>query len=268
MSLPPPRNESYLVGLVNELCKLPAEVGWVEFKVNNSDPQEIGEYISALSNGAALAGKSYGYLVWGIDDQTHDIVGTDFEPATAKKGNEALESWLLRLLNPKLHFSFFGLVVKERRLVILEIPAANAKPTSFYNVEYTRIGSYKKPLKDFAEHERALWRAFDKTPFEELVASPNLGSEDVLELLDYPAYFALLSLPLPSDQAGIISALQADRMIVADDAGRWQITNLGAILFARDLRAFKGLARKALRLVVWDGKARVRALRELVGNRG
>ena len=38
------RNAEYLVGLVRELCKLPHETEWIEFKVNNSDPREIGEY--------------------------------------------------------------------------------------------------------------------------------------------------------------------------------------------------------------------------------
>lgn len=45
----------YLASLIHELCKLPQETEWAEFKVNNSDPHEIGEYISALSNSAACS---------------------------------------------------------------------------------------------------------------------------------------------------------------------------------------------------------------------
>lgn len=59
------RNEAYLAGLLRELRKLPNETEWVEFKANYADPHEIGEYISALSNAAALCGKTNGYLVWG-----------------------------------------------------------------------------------------------------------------------------------------------------------------------------------------------------------
>jgi hypothetical protein len=51
------RSADYLVDLVRELYKLPRETEWVEFKVNNADPQEIGEHLSALANGAALVGK-------------------------------------------------------------------------------------------------------------------------------------------------------------------------------------------------------------------
>ncbi len=60
----PNRSNDYLVGLVRELCRLPDETEWVEFKVNDFNPQEIGEYISALANSAALNGKAFAYLVW------------------------------------------------------------------------------------------------------------------------------------------------------------------------------------------------------------
>lgn len=59
------RDEGYLRGLLTELRKLPKETGWVEFKHNNKDPEMIGEYISALSNTAALEGKKDAYIVWG-----------------------------------------------------------------------------------------------------------------------------------------------------------------------------------------------------------
>ena len=68
------RKAEYLVGLLRELCKLPRETEWVEFKHNNADPQEIGEYLSALANAAALNGKAFAYLVWGVDDKTHNVV--------------------------------------------------------------------------------------------------------------------------------------------------------------------------------------------------
>jgi predicted HTH transcriptional regulator len=94
---------------VKELCKLSAETEWLEFKHNNAEPEQIGEYISALANAAALYGKAFAYMLWGIDDKTHDIIGTSFNPSTAKIGNEELENWLLRLLNPKINFRFFSL---------------------------------------------------------------------------------------------------------------------------------------------------------------
>ncbi|MGV8150082.1 MAG: helix-turn-helix domain-containing protein, partial [Alkaliphilus sp.] len=87
------RELEYLESLVKELTSLSNETEWVEFKVNIKNPQLIGEYISALSNSAALEEKKYAYLLWGIDDLTHEIVGTSFEPKKFKKGNEEFENW-------------------------------------------------------------------------------------------------------------------------------------------------------------------------------
>ena len=101
------RNTDEIMSLVLETIKLPKESEWVEFKQNKNDPQMIGEYISALSNSAALNGKTSAYMIWGIDDKTHKIVGTSFSPSADKKGNEVLENWLLRLLEPKIDFRFY-----------------------------------------------------------------------------------------------------------------------------------------------------------------
>jgi hypothetical protein len=82
------RSVEYLQSLVRELAKLPDETEWVEFKCNNKQPQMIGEYISALSNSAALCERPKAYLVWGVDDATHKIVGTEFQYRKMKKGND------------------------------------------------------------------------------------------------------------------------------------------------------------------------------------
>lgn len=63
--MPTEQSLTQLQSLLRELCRLPAETDWVEFKNSNKDPEMIGEYISALSNSAALIGKQTGYVVWG-----------------------------------------------------------------------------------------------------------------------------------------------------------------------------------------------------------
>lgn len=222
----PDRKPEYLISLVNELRKLPQVTEWVEFKENNAIPQDIGEYLSALANSAALSGKAFAYLVWGIENTSHRIVGTRFSPARAKVGNEELENWLLRLLSPKIHFRFFEIEVDAHKLVLLEIGRAFRHPVQFQQQECIRVGSYKKTFKDFPEKERELWRIFDQTPFEELIAADQLGSEDILMLLDYPAYFDLLKLPLADTREGILHALLADHLIRHTEDGKWNITNL------------------------------------------
>src|SRR5206468_13113385 len=92
-----------LDGCLISLIALPGETEWVEFKHNNDNPEEIGEYLSALANSAALHRQPFGYIVWGIENGTHNILGTTFKPRTRKgKGNEDLEPWLARHLSPRI----------------------------------------------------------------------------------------------------------------------------------------------------------------------
>ncbi len=263
------RSHEYLLSLLKELLKFPHETEWVEFKYNNDDPQMIGEYISALANAAALLGKKSAYMVWGVENESHAVHGTTFKPSTSRHRQQELESWLLQKTSPKIHFRFFEFTaVNELPVVILEIQAASHAPVQFDGTEYIRVGSYKKKLREFAEKERELWRVFDKTPFEQNIAAENVSAEQVLKLLDYPAYFDLIDLALPEGREGILNALESDRLIEPSDSGQWHITNLGAVLFARRLQDFRRLGRKAVRLILYRGNNRTETIRELEGSKG
>jgi hypothetical protein len=74
-----------LKDLINELVKQPKESEWVEFKLNFHSAEEIGETISAISNGACIHNQKYGYLVFGIEDETQKIIGTTFKAKIHKK---------------------------------------------------------------------------------------------------------------------------------------------------------------------------------------
>ncbi len=143
---------------LEELRRLPRETEWVEFKHNNCNFEEIGEYIAAISNSAALHGKRAGYIIWGVEDGTHAVVGTSFRPKTEKKGNEELENWLLRQLEPRIDFSIHEFEASGKPIVLFAIQAANSRPVQFRGVRFIRVGSYKKKLKEYAEKERTLWQ--------------------------------------------------------------------------------------------------------------
>ena len=115
--------KKYYISLIEELRKLPTEVEWAEFKENNDAPPQIGEYLSTLSNSGALHEKETAYLLYGVHDVTHEIVGTDFKPREAKVGNEELENWLSRLLDPQIDFRFHTPAIEGRPVVVLEIGA-------------------------------------------------------------------------------------------------------------------------------------------------
>lgn len=167
------------------------------------------------------------------------------------------------MLVPKIDFRFFEIEIDDKSVVLLEIGAAFRQPVRFRQQEFTRVGSYKKKLKDYPEKERALWRVFDQVPFERGIAAEHVSSEDVLKLLDYPTYFDLLELPLPDGQAVILDALAQDELIHPCAAGAWNITNLGVILFAKKLDDFPRLRRKAIR----SSCTKAKAGSKLCGNR-
>ena len=254
--------------LVMELTRLPQEAEWVEFKQSNAFHEDMGEYISALANSAALLGQRAGFLVWGVEDVTHAIVGTSFNPRAAKVGAQELESWLVNLLTPRLDIRWRTGTVEDRPVVVLEIPAARVFPVRFKEYEYIRIGSYKKKLKEYPEKERALWALLQNCPFERDIAAAGLDAAEVLTRLDYPAYFDKTSQPLPENRQGILDRLDQERFILTRQDGRFDITNLGAILFAKNLGQFDRLGRKALRVIVYKGLNRVETIREQTGVKG
>ena len=264
----PPRSSRYLADLVRRLRALPHETEWVEFKENYRQPDQVGEYLSAMANSAALHGQSYGYVLWGVRNSTHELVGTNFLPGATRKGNELIEPWLARLLDPQVDFQFHEVEVDGSRVVLLEVERATSRPVAFQRTEFIRVGSSTRKLRDHPSKATRLWRLLLEHPFEDGVAAEHLTGQDVLQVLDYPTYFHLLGVPPADGRTAVLEALAHDRIIRRNEAGGYDITNLGAILFARRLTEFPRLERKAVRLIRYRGSGRMEAEREQVGSKG
>ncbi len=149
--------------LLEELVVLPAETNWVEFKMNKGSitNEQIGEYISAMSNGATIANKPFGYMVWGIEDATQIIKGTNFTFLEAKQGNQDLELWLRNLLHPKLNWEIFEFDYHGKNIVLLRISSAKGEPIHFKKKPYIRIGSNKTDLRNFPEYVRIIYNSLE-----------------------------------------------------------------------------------------------------------
>ena len=248
--------------LVERLRKLPAETGWVEFKENNCDPKMIGEDVSALANTACYEGAGCAYMVWGVNDATHEVVGTTFDYRTEKVGNEEIENWLHHQLSLNASFRFDSAELDGKPVVVLTIDPAYFHTVDFQKCAYIRIGTYTKKLHDYPAVESAVWNTITKSDFESALAKGGLSIDDVLWLLDYPKYFDLLNMPIPRMQDETVRYLIEDGLVVRSDDGRFAITNLGAILFAKRLRDFPTVARKAPRIIQYHGTSRLEMLRE------
>ena len=143
-------NEIQLKELLAELVKQPHESEWVEFKLNFHSAKEIGERISALSNGACIQGQPLGYLIFGVEDKTHIIKGTSFKAKSHKKGNENIEHWLAQRLNPRIDFSIYEFDYEPDKLIsVFVIPATKNRPVEFIHQAYIRIGSITRKYASY-----------------------------------------------------------------------------------------------------------------------
>ncbi len=242
--------------IVGDLLAVGRECEWVEFKLNNSQPAEIGEYLSALSNGACLSGQPYGWQVFGVNDKTLKVEGTTFDPFREKIGNQELESWIAVQLDPPVDFKFIAGKYQGKSMVLIQVEATRHTPVKFKGTAYIRIGSYKKKLVDHPERERKIWHKVNDAPFEKEIAQSMVDSDHVLSLIDYEAFFRMMQLPSTETSEATLERLALEK-IIHKVGSSWDITCLGAILFARDLRQFPSIERKAVRVISYSGNSRL-----------
>jgi predicted HTH transcriptional regulator len=204
----------------------------------------------------------YGYIVFGVNNETLKVVGTDLHATRKRIGNEELESWLSTRLNPRIDFEIIDEFDYEDKghVCVFKIPATTTQPVSFLHEEYVRVGSTTRKLKDFPQKEAKIWKNGQKA-LEKIIVKEKLPITQVLSLLSSETYFDMMKLPFPSDSTGIIDRLLAEKIVVTDEVG-YSITELGALLFAKRLSDFDDLRRKMVRVVVYKGKSKLEIVRE------
>ena len=255
--------------LVNLLRSYRQEEDWFEFKLNKVVPEMLGKYVSALSNSAAISQHPYGYLIWGIDDSTHEVKRTSFRPEAEKKGNMDLLNWLILNISPRLNIDFIDTEMETgEHVVIMEVPAAISEPVRFMKDEYIRIGSHVQPLSKYPDYERILWKRFEHVPAEMHIVQSGVDFAALNKFLVLEQYFVLQGLPIPSGINGQVEKFLEEGFLEQQDDGAYGITALGALLFARDLRQFHFLASKALRIIMYKGTGRINAVNDITVSEG
>ncbi len=158
---------TYISGTLIELL---SETPWCEFKHNNFEPDMIGMDISALANSAAYCDRDKAYMIWGIDDITHEIVGTEYNRFSKLKGNQEIENWLRSLLSSNCEFEFHDVNMNNKMVVVLIIYRATYQTVTFKKVDYIRVGRYTKKLMDTPSMQAKLWDNIRNTKFEDIYA--------------------------------------------------------------------------------------------------
>lgn len=249
------------VELLENILSEWTENEWIEYKHNFHSPDEIWEEISALSNSACIEEKDFWYLIFWIEDNTLKILWTNFSPKNKKVKNDDLTHWIAQRLTPKINFKLFEFKYEWKDIVIFEISPAIDKPIAFNKIEYIRVSSIKRFLRDFPEKEEKIRKNYNNRHFEQEISKINVLSDDVIKLLDYPSFFELTNQDLPSNKSWILEKLEQENFI-KKNISRYDITNLWAILFAKNLYDFENLKRKSIRVIIYKWKDKIYTIRE------
>lgn len=256
--------------LLERLRCEPSESEWLEFKVNNADPQMLGKRISACANSAILAGKDRAFIVFGVEDQSRAKVGTNIRLSTLKKGNENFQNWISHMIEPRLFMEFLDFEIAGKNFSIIAVEPTYDRPVKFAGTEFIRVGENTKRLSQFPAHERSIWFATGRRKFEDGIALSNQSAHDVVNLLDVASYYRLRKEPMPRNDEEIIRRFCTENCSFLRDnlEGKYDITNLGAILLAKELRSFPTIARKSIRVIKYAGKNKSRSDNEYEEGRG
>ena len=140
--------EQQLKSKLDELRSLPKETEWMEFKEakNTFHFDELGKYFSALSNEANLKNKDCGWLIFGIEDKTRNIVGTQYRPNRANL--DSLKYEIAKKTTNRITFvEIHELLLQEGRVIMFQIPATpQGIPIAWDGHYYGREGESLSPL--------------------------------------------------------------------------------------------------------------------------
>ncbi|HVG31516.1 MAG TPA: ATP-binding protein [Pyrinomonadaceae bacterium] len=234
----------------------PRENENLEFKAakNQYDNEKACAYCVAIAN------EGGGKLILGVSDSPpRKIVSTAAFNDPAGIQRKIYDKLRIRVEVEEL-YSLDG------RVVIFHIPS-RPRGTA-YNLEGAYLMRAPDNLVPMTEDQ--LRKIFDEGKPDWLmqIAREDCTAGDVIRLLDTQSYFDLLRLPYPANQDGVLERFKSEKLVHYNARG-FSITNLGAILFAKQLDGFPGLFRKASRVLVYDGTNKLAKSRLIgPGNKG
>jgi ATP-dependent DNA helicase RecG len=249
--------------LDKSLVPVPSELNELDWKSNLSDKSErLAQHLSAFTH---LPGG--GFMVFGVDNtgRLQSLDKTTIDEIIKKLGNIARNN-----LAQPVSIDHTVIRYNEADVLIAYIPESINKPVHLRGE--TLFSSYKRSagqtVKMSVEEVKALIAQSHGLSFEDQITLSSVKADEVIELLDYDAYFRLSQKQLPDNKLAILDILENEEAIRKNENGTWDITNLGAILFARDLRSFKELRRKAIRVIQYKGTSKIDAIKEQEGTKG
>lgn len=165
--------------VLNDLRNLSSENEIVEFKEAKTgyDFNKLGKYFSALSNEANLKGKPFAWLIFGIENKKHSIVGSQYR--TTRKDLDSLKSEIANKTTNRITFiEIYELNEPKGRVVMFQIPAApKGFPIAFDGHYFGRDNEELSPL-NLEEIERIRAQATTEDWSAAIVPDANLDDLD------------------------------------------------------------------------------------------
>lgn len=242
---------------LRELLTIRAENEHVEFKEAKSNFQfeKLVDYCVALGN------EGGGYVVLGVTDKyPRKVVGTQAfqEPERTVAGIHD------RLRIKVRHFEF---ILPEGRVLVFQAPS---RPRGgWYDHDGRILMRAGESLVTMSPDRLKEIVAEGGPSFLEHPATEVLPEADIIAILDVQSFFDLRKIPMPATRGEILKAL-ANRHLIEPEGTGYLITNMGALLFAKDIELFPSVAHKAPRVVVYEGatKAKVKDGKDRQGKLG
>lgn len=207
----------------------------------------------------ALANEGGGHLLLGIEDTPpRKVVGTAAFDNPVEMAAKMFQTLGFRVEIEEVQHP-------DGRVLIFDIPSRPLGTVYDFEGAYLmRAGEELVPMSE--DRLRAIF-AEGQPDWLSQVALNNCDDDKVVQLLDTQSYFDLLHLPYPINRAGVLERFESEKLIRKED-GWWAITNLGGMLFAKKLEQFDRLARKAARVIVYEGTNKLKTKLDKPGTKG
>ena len=139
------KTEEELISILEELINN-YETECVEFKKaeTNFDIDKLGKYFSAMGNEATLRNRQYSWIVFGIDDKTHEFTNTRY--CSSNNFNRVKIQIAEKTTDNISFIEIYPLIVNNKRVIMFQVPAAVGVPISWKGFAYGRVGESLKPL--------------------------------------------------------------------------------------------------------------------------
>lgn len=225
------------------------------------DLNELCKYISAMANTAAVNQIPYYYAFWGIDTESKSVVGSDFNIPSMSE---------IRLhLSNNANFDIKDIDFEQKRMIVLEVRAAFGNTIQCDGEEYALQNDLYLSLKDNDELAKPILDVvYSPKRFETANAMENISAHEIEIYLDCRKLFSMLETPYPNRLLDVIDVLTDLRFITEENTGKYNITNLGALLLARRLSQFKTVEYKAVRVLIYEGNNYTSPAHEQIGGKG